>query len=99
MSRANRLAARDVHIYDLKKPDAIVGGLSLAQDITNSCLYAMLDVFVIPAELPSSPDSFSYFLQKEDGTTVAKNNDLFKPGTYYLNATGKLHITYPLRAR
>ena len=87
ISRANRLATRDVHVYDFKNPDTVLGGLSLAQDITNASFYAMLIVF--PAEVSSSQDSPHYILQTKDGTSIARDNNFLRPGTYYLNATGE----------
>ena len=89
MSRADRFAARNVQIYDHKQPDTVLGGLYLAQNITNSNLYAMLDTFIAPTEIPSSQNSFNYFLQTKDGSVVARDNNFFKPEIYYLVATGK----------
>ena len=99
MSRTDRSTARNVHIYDDKEPERILGGFYLAQELTNSSLYAMLDVFLVPMEMPSSQDGFSYFLRKEDGTAIAKDSNLIRPGTYYLAATGRcLNTLRPLCA-
>lgn len=89
MSRADRSIARNVHIYDIEEPNKVLGGLYLAQELTNLSLYAMLDIFIMPVEIPSSQDGFSYLLQTKDGTAIARNSDLFGPGTYYLAATGE----------
>ena len=91
MSYPNRLAARNVHIYDFKQPDTVLGGLYLAkaQDITNSSFYAMLENFIVLTEIPSFQNGHKYFLQSEDGATIARDDGYFKPGTYYLVSTGE----------
>ena len=89
MSRADRLATRNVQIYDLKQPDTVLGGLYLAQDVTNSSFYAMLDTFIVPVQISSSQDTFSYYLKTKDGAIIARDSNFFKPGTYHLVATGK----------
>ena len=89
MSGADRSTARNVHIYDFREPNKVLGGLYLAQEITNLSLYAMLDIFIMPVEIPSSQDGFSYFLQTKDGTAIARESNLFRPGMYYLVATGE----------
>ena len=90
MSRANRLAFRNVHIYDAKHRDTVLGGFFLAQELTNLSVYAMLDIFITcaPSEsisLQNNVDNF--FLRMENGEKVGKDNNLFKEGTYYLDAT------------
>ena len=92
MTRADRLQARNVQIYDLKNPETILGGLYLAeaQQMATSSLYTMLDM-LITVENPA--DNFNYFLQTKDGLKITRDNNIFKRGTYYLNATGK---TLPL---
>ena len=74
MPLANRSKVRNVHIYDLNNPDTVLGGLYLAQEITNSNIYAMLGNFIVPIEDPSSQNGFDYFLQTKDGV---KRQQLF----------------------
>ena len=90
MSRADRLAVRNVHVYDAKHRDIILGGFFLAQKLTNLSVYAMLDIFITcaPSESTSLQNNVDNFvLRVENGEKVEKNNDLFREGTYYLDAT------------
>lgn len=96
MSRIDRSIARNVHICDLKEPNKVLGGLYLAQELSNWSLYAMLDIFIVPAEISSVQDGFSYSLQTKDGTAIARNSNLFRSGTYYLAATGECLISLRL---
>ena len=93
MSRADRLAVRNVHFYDARHPTTLLGGLFLAQKLTNSSVYAMLDKFItlIPSEDTSFQSCVVYFsLRTEDGVEVEKDNNIFKEGTYYLDAASEI---------
>ncbi|MCJ1325266.1 hypothetical protein MMC10_001928 [Thelotrema lepadinum] len=83
MPLVNRLRARNVHIYDFKERSNVLGGTFLAQQITNSKFYALLDMFIV-----SSGDLPAYFLQTEDGIKIERNSDFFEPGDYYLDVAG-----------
>jgi hypothetical protein len=88
MSRAVRLEARNVHIFDLKNRNTVLGGLYLAQRITNSSFYAMVDIFIVFSE-PIIDNDPCYSLQTENGVEVKQNSDVFQPGNYYLDAISK----------
>ena len=96
MSRADRVAARNVQIYDAKELDSTLGGFYLTQDVTNSGFYAMLDVFIVPSATTPFQENFGYVLQKEDGTNVQRDSNFFRPGSYYLSSAGMfpLQSTY-----
>ena len=99
MSRADRLAVRNVHFYDAKHPTTLLGGLFLAQKLTNSSVYAMLDKFItfIPLENTSFEGCGVHFsLRKEDGVEVEKDINIFKEGTYYLDAACEICYDLPL---
>ena len=89
MPLVNRLRARNVHIYDFKERSNVLGGTFLAQQITNSKFYALLDMFIV-----SSGDLPAYFLQTEDGIKIERNSDFFEPGDYYLDVAGECAPTH-----
>src|SRR5271155_4233040 len=43
----SRSGGRNVHIYDAKKPTAVLGGLILSNGVTNANLYSMLGSFIV----------------------------------------------------
>ncbi|KAH0547708.1 hypothetical protein FGG08_000197 [Glutinoglossum americanum] len=83
MSVANRSAGRNIHIYDAKDPDVVLGGLILTNGVTNANFYSMVEIFCIF-------DS-SYFLRDEDGITIQRDDYPLHPGKYFIltNATAK----------
>ncbi|KAI9761805.1 MAG: hypothetical protein M1840_001685 [Geoglossum simile] len=85
MPAADRSAGRDVHIYDMKDPDTVLGGLILTNGVTNANLYSMLEVFCIF-------DS-TYFLREEHGMIVQKDSHPLNPGKYYILTDGSITIS------
>lgn len=82
MSTNNRSEGRNVLIYDAKNPSEPVGGLILTHGITNANLYAMIDIICI--------FSSTFILQLEDSNTIIlKNDDVLRPGNYYIVTTGE----------
>jgi hypothetical protein len=77
----DRSGGRNVHIYDAKKPTAVLGGLILSNGVTNANLYSMLGIFII-SEGPFSEELFH--LQDENGTRIEKDNHPLQPGKYYI---------------
>jgi hypothetical protein len=62
-----------------------------AQPLTNANFYAMLDIFVAPTEeTPIQDDYHFYFLRREHGVPVERDEHPFQPGNYYLVAKGEL---------
>lgn len=84
----NRSVGRDVHIYNAKDPDIILGGLRLTRGVTNANLYAMIDIFCIFES--------SYVLHGNDKTVLLRNNDPLRSGKYFIVTEGtKLSYTIP----
>lgn len=76
----NRSVGRDVHIYDAKDLNSILGGLRLTSGVTNANLYAMIDIFCIFELL--------YILQGEDKTVIQRDDHLLRPGKYFIVTEG-----------
>ena len=81
MPLANRTAGRNVHIYDVKDPDTVLGGLLLTNGVTNANLYSMLEIFCIF-------DS-THFLREEHGTIILRDVHPLYPSKYYILTDGK----------
>jgi len=78
---ANRSAGRDVHIYDAKHPDTVLGGLILTNGVTNTNFYSMVQVFLL--------FNSEYVLRYEDGTEVPRDEHALRPGKYYVVTIGR----------
>ena len=42
---SDRSAGRNVHIYDARDPDVVLGGLTLTNGVTNANFYSMVETF------------------------------------------------------
>lgn len=82
----DRSRGRDVHIYDVKDPNTVLGGLILAIGVTNANFYSMVEILVL--------FSSDFELQDEGNTKIEKSDDPLQPGNYYINATGKFLYNY-----
>ena len=80
-----RSASWNVHIYNSKDPTEVIGGLCLANGITNANFYAMIEIIII--------FSSTFFLRNETGIEIEKNDDQLQPGKYYIVASGEFIIT------
>lgn len=80
MSVPNRSAGRDVHIYEAKDPDTVIGGLILTNGVTNANLYSMVEIICIFDSV--------YFLQDEYGITIQRDGSPLHPGKYYILTSG-----------
>jgi hypothetical protein len=76
----NRSGGRNVHIYDAKDPDTVLGGLILTNGVTNANFHSMIEIFCIF-------DS-NYVLRDEGGTTIQRDDYSLHPGKYYLLTNG-----------
>ena len=76
----SRSGGRNVHIYDAKKPTAVLGGLILSNGVTNANLYSMVEILVI------FDGPFS--LRNEGGTEIIKDHHPLQPGNYYIITNG-----------
>jgi len=81
MPARNRSAGRDVHLYDMKDPSEVLGGLILTNGVTNANFHTMVETIFIF----QSP----YDLQNEDKTSVSKNSNPLRPGNYYIVSAGE----------
>jgi len=84
MAPRDRSRGRDVHIYDIKDPSTVLGGLILENGVTNANFYLMVEIIVL--------FSSDFELQHEGNTKIEKDNDPLRPGNYYINAIGKFYI-------
>ncbi|KAK0730440.1 hypothetical protein B0H67DRAFT_596571 [Lasiosphaeris hirsuta] len=78
----DRALARDVFIYDLRDFDTLLGGLVPTAGVTNANFYAMVDIII--DILPPGP----FFLQDENGETIAQDAQPLLPGRYFVVADG-----------
>jgi len=77
---ADRSAGRNVHIYDARDPDVVLGGLILTNGVTNANFYSMVEIFLWFNE--------DYFLRHGDDTEVQRDEQAFRPGDYYIVTNG-----------
>jgi hypothetical protein len=76
----DRSVGRNVHLYDFKNPDTVLGGLFLNDGVTNANFHAMIEIFCIF-------DS-SYFLRGEDNVIIQRDGFPLNPGKYYILTNG-----------
>jgi hypothetical protein len=81
MPPINRSLGRNVHIYDAKHPNTILGGLVLTNSITNGNFYSMVEILIIFTS--------TFLLRDEGGAEIKKDDRPLQPGKYYIVATGK----------
>jgi hypothetical protein len=77
----DRSKGRDIHIYDIKDPSKVLGGLILEKGITNANFYSMVEILIL--------FSSEFGLQQEGNTKIEKDDNLLQPGNYYINTSGK----------
>ncbi|PUU75871.1 hypothetical protein B9Z19DRAFT_1089387 [Tuber borchii] len=81
----NRSAWRNTHIYASDDRDTALGGLWVAEGITNTYLYSMVEIFCI------FTDTFG--LQDDSGRLVGRDEQPLRPGNYYIITNGSITIT------
>jgi hypothetical protein len=81
MAPRDRSKGRDVHIYDTNDPTTVLGGLILANGVTNANFYSMVEVLVLFTS--------NFELRDEGDTKIERNGDPLQPGKYYINTVGK----------
>jgi hypothetical protein len=93
MSVPNRSGGRNIHIYDSKDPDTVIGGLILTDGVTNANFYSMVEIICIF-------DS-TYFLRDEYGTIIQRDDSPLHPAKYYILTSGmfSLMVTYMVKSR
>src|SRR6266480_901102 len=82
MPPINRSLGRNVHIYDARHPDSVIGGLVLTNGVTNDNFYSMVEILIIFTS--------AFLLRNEGGVEIKKDNYPLQPGKYYIVATGKI---------
>ena len=83
----NRSVGPDVHIYNAKDPNTVLGGLILTKGVTNANLHAMIDIFCI--------FEMSYNLQGEGGPVIQRDDHPLRPGKYFIVTDG-MQLSYTI---
>jgi len=78
----DRSAWRDTNIYSSNNRDKALGGLWVAEGITNANLYSMIEIFCF------FTDTFS--LQNDSERLVERDEQKLQPGNYYIVTNGNL---------
>jgi hypothetical protein len=81
MVRRDRSRGRNVHIYDANDPSAVLGGLILANGVTNANFYSIVEILVLFTS--------NFELRDQSDTKIERNDDPLQPGKYYINTAGK----------
>ena len=76
----NRSNDRDVHIYNAKDRNTILGGLRLTRGVTNANLHSMIEIFCI--------FEMFYNLQNEDEMVIQRDHHPLRPGKYFIVTEG-----------
>ncbi len=76
----NRSVGRDVHLYDARDGETILGGLEVNQGVTNANFYYMVEIFVL--------FNSDYFLRDEQANKVPRDGNSLRPGKYYIMTEG-----------
>jgi hypothetical protein len=81
MAPRDRSKGRNVHIYDINDRTTVLGGLVLANGVTNTNFYSMVEILFLFTS--------SFELQDEENAKIERNDNPLQPGKYYINAAGK----------
>ena len=79
-----RAIGRNVHIYDPRDPDIILGGLLITEGMTNKSFYSMVDIII--------KFTTSYTLRHQSGSTVQRDDNNLQDGGYFVVASGSFTI-------
>ncbi|KAE8453667.1 hypothetical protein EG329_009178 [Mollisiaceae sp. DMI_Dod_QoI] len=88
----NRSRRRNVHIFDARDRSTSIGGLVLTAGVTNTNLYAMIEIFVIFGGENILQDGSSnaiegeYILRNESNIAIEKDDSMLLPGNYYIDS-------------
>jgi len=86
----NRLAFRNLFIYDSNHRDTALGGLWVAEGITNTNLYSMVEIICIFTD--------TFVLEDENQRLVEKDEQPLQPGNYYIASDGKSPLRFGHRS-
>ena len=81
MELYTRSTIRNAHIYASDDLDTLLGGLWIAEGITNANLYSMLEIFCFFSE--------TFDLQHHGGSLVARDDFQLQPGNYIIVTNGR----------
>lgn len=84
MPGLNRSAGRSVHLFNSADRDTTIGGLILTNGITNSNLYAMVEIIAVFTS--------EFNIQDRDGATISKDDAQLQPGDYFIYSRGKIYL-------
>lgn len=82
MPAANRVEERNLHIYDARDPSKPLGGLILTEGVTNTNLYAMINILFIF-------ESGFILRLDDDNRTVPDDCDALQQGNYQIVTKGE----------
>lgn len=77
----SRAEGRDVHVFNAGDPNTAIGGLFLTNGITNSTLYAIVEIIVVIKS--------DFILRNEVNTTLIRDDAPLQPGNYYIHSACK----------
>ena len=81
MAALTRHAFRDAYIYTSDGLDTLLGGLWVAEGITNANLYSMMEIFCIFSD--------TFGLHYPNGKLVERDQNPLQPGDYFLATNGR----------
>ncbi|PUU78797.1 hypothetical protein B9Z19DRAFT_1064756 [Tuber borchii] len=79
---------RNANIYDSDRKDNLIGGLWIAEGITNANLYSMLEIFC------TFNDTF--YLRNFSGRLVKRDQNPLQPGDYLIATNGSITVTHEI---
>ncbi|KAF2183590.1 hypothetical protein K469DRAFT_667810 [Zopfia rhizophila CBS 207.26] len=80
----DRSGGRNVHIYDSGDPTTVLGGLILANGVTNANFHSMMEILFV--------FTGTFFLQDEGSTKIEKDDHPLQPGKYFIVAADSFYI-------
>ena len=86
MQPANRAGGRDTFIYDSNHRDTLLGGLWVAEGITNANLYCMVDIICIFTD--------TFYLRNNNEQLVERDEKPLQPGNYFIVSNGKFLLRF-----
>ena len=81
MQPNNRAGGRDTFIYDSNHRDTLLGGLWVAEGITNANLYCMVDIICIFTD--------TFYIHDNNEQLVERDEKPLQPGNYFIVSNGK----------
>ncbi len=85
MAAPDRAEGRDVFVFDGQDRLRLIGGLILAEGMTNDLLYEMVKVVAVMNK--------EWHLDGASGSLVPRDNQALMRGNYYIITTGKPYIS------